>query len=524
MQKYHKINLNRRCFLLVFLISFSVFVFSSDGHRYTFDEGIAQDQSIRIATMQPHPNYVQGESRIFFEYTWLYPPSANPRSICENAILCSQASVIHSLTQTPFLILNQNLHIITNEIKEISPYDYDDQSYALWRNSLNPNFTFMELFYGPFFSALSVSTLFLVSRTFNFSIKTSLLLSFLFGFSTILWAYSQTSLNSVLSTFFILLGFLFFRNFQNTSSHYHLVLSSIIFGLAFLTRQDSILFIIPLFFFMLYELRNKNKKIKHFFSFIIPLTSSYGISLLIDYVRVGLVNSSAPLTYASYVGGQGMIPVHLNMFGLLFSPGVGLMIFAPILITIFFSFPHFYKNHKPECILFASVVGFFLLFYGSSGTWHGLNAWGPRYLVPIIPFLILPLGSSIEKIKHISFKISITFLAILGAFFNLLYLIQDVSWFIWGILGSRKGGLYDIGDAANLWVSPLVLWTFEFSQLTHSFVWASTRLQPDILLLHILGIGLYVLILGIVLIPLIFLLTRFLKNNFQISENMQEND
>ena len=119
----------------------------------------------------------------------------------------------------------------------------------------------MELFYGPIISALSVSTLFLVSRTFSFSIKTSLLLSFLFAFSTELWAYSQTSLNSLPSTFFMLLGFLFFRQFQITSSHYKLVLSGIILGIGFLTRQDVILFIIPLFFFMIYELRNKNGKI-----------------------------------------------------------------------------------------------------------------------------------------------------------------------------------------------------------------------------------------------------------------------
>ena len=69
-----------------------------------------------------------------------------------------------------------------------------------------------------------------------------------------MWAYSQTSLNSIPSTFFILLGFLFFRKFQSTSSHYALVLSGVILGLAFLTRQDSILFIIPLFFYMLYEI------------------------------------------------------------------------------------------------------------------------------------------------------------------------------------------------------------------------------------------------------------------------------
>jgi hypothetical protein len=124
----------------------------------------------------------------------------------------------------------------------------------------------------------------------------------------------------------------------------------------------------------------------------------------------------------------------------------------------------------------------------------------------------------------VSFKISLAFLAILGAFFNFVYLVQDVSWFIWGIMGSRKGGLYDVGDAADLWVSSLVLWTFEFSQLTHSIIWVFARLQPDIFLLHVLGIGFYALIFGIILTSLTFFLVRFLKTLPQISKNIQNND
>ena len=198
---------------MIFLITFSVFVFTSDGHRYTFDEALSQEQSIRIATLEPHQNYVQGESRPFFEFPWLYPPASNYRAICENAIICSHASVVHSITQAPFLFINDHLNIITHETKELEYNTFNDQGYILWRNSLDPNFTFMELFYGPFFSALSVSVLFLIARTY-YSIKTSIILSFLFAFSTIIWAYSQTSLNNTLATFLILLGFLFFRHFD----------------------------------------------------------------------------------------------------------------------------------------------------------------------------------------------------------------------------------------------------------------------------------------------------------------------
>ena len=124
-------------------------------------------------------------------------------------------------------------------------------------------------------------------------------------------------------------------------------------------------------------------------------------------------------------------------------------------------------------------------------------------MLVILALFILPLGASIEQRKNISFRLSIIVLAIPGVFFNLVYLLQDVSWFVWGIMATRSGHLYDIGGAANLWISPLVLWTFEYSQLTQSIISLFT-FDHDIFLLHTFGAGIYTLIVGIVLVPLIF--------------------
>ena len=98
-------------------------------------------------------------------------------------------------------------------------------------------------------------------------------------------------------------------------------------------------------------------------------------------------------------------------------------------------------------------------------------------MLVIVAFFILPLGAIIEKRTNISYKIGIAILGVLGVFFNLVYLVQDVSWFVWGVMATRTGGLYDVGGAYNLWISPLVLWTFEFSQLTHSIIRVFTNLQ-----------------------------------------------
>jgi len=504
-----KLNVDKKLFLLIFVITFTVFVFTSDGHRYTFDEDVAQQQSLRIATLEPDPRYIHGESRIFFEYPELFPEWLPQRAICKNAILCTYADIGHSITQVPFILINQNFHIITKDIKWTSD-DFNNPHYVWWRNSIDPDFTFLELFYGPVFAALSVGTFFLLCRTFDFTRKNSIVLALLFAFSTTLWAYSQTSLNSVPATFFILLGFLFYRKFQKNQSHTNLIICGTSLGFAFLIRNDSVLFIIPLFFILLNNLRMEKEKIKKFFYFVIPPFMSYGIFHLISYARIGSSTSG----FTGIISGSETsgIPLHLNIFGMLFSPGVGLLIFAPILFTIFLAFPDFYKKNKFECVLFLSFLALLLIVYGNSESWHGLNAWGERYLLPIIPFLLLPLGASLVKRKSKIFKISIIILGVLGAFFNLVYLVQDVSWFIWGVMGEHRG-LYELGRlTTSLWIHPLVLWTFDYSQLTHSIMWAFGSLQPDIFLLKMWGLKIFVLILITILAIPTYLLIRLLQN------------
>ena len=251
MQVFQKIHFDKKIPILIFIICFTIFVFSNDGHRYTFDEDVAYQQSFRIATWENDPSYIQGESRPFFEYPYLFPhdlPIYQGRPLCENGILCSQASIIHSVTQAPFIFLNHTFNFISADIKWDFE-EFNDHHYVSWRNSQNPDFIFLELFYGPLFTALSVSILFIICRSYGISVKNSIFVSFIYGFSTIAWAYSQTSLSSPVMIFFALLGFHFFKNWNTNNSLKFLVFSGVSFGLTFLIRADSVLFIVPLFFF-----------------------------------------------------------------------------------------------------------------------------------------------------------------------------------------------------------------------------------------------------------------------------------
>lgn len=501
-------NCNKWYFIVIICLTFSIFLSTSDGHRYTFDEDVTQQQSLWITTMSPDEKFISGESRIFFKYPEYFPDNQN--TVCLNGILCSTVSIGSSIVQVPFLFLNHHFNFIDHDTVFFTIDDFNDPHYVYWRNSINPDFSFLELFFGPILSATSVGIFFLILRTYGLSSSTSVIVSLLFGFGTTVWSYSQTSLNVVPASLFILLGFYFFRKFLNSSTNTSLILSGASLGFGFLVRPDTILLIIPIFFYFLFISFNRSNKFKNFISFVIPLSSSYGIHKLIDYVRFGSESSN-------YIGTVSLTnnPILLNAFGMLLSPGTGMLIFSPILLTCFFSFVHFFQKNKSECILFITIIFAFLIFYGQSSTWHGLNSWGERYLFVITPFFLIPLGFSLEKFSTTKFKILLVCLGSLGVFFNLSNLLTDVSWFIWGLMGSGKG-LYELGHVTqSLWIHPLVLWTFEYSQLTHAIKYLFVSLQPDLYLLKVWGSYFYSVffILPITFSSILILLYKKFENN-----------
>ena len=155
-------------------------------------------------------------------------------------------------------------------------------------------------------------------------------------------------------------------------------------------------------------------------------------------------------------------------------------------------------------------------------SWHGLTSWGSRYLLMVIPFLLIPLGASLEKRNKKFLLFVILTLGALGVLFNLAYVIQDVHWFIWNTPGSETG-LYAIGCNAS-WqlpacINPLMIWTFQFSQLTHSLSLMFTGLQHDVYLLHVLGTFAYLIIFVPLLSFLFYLFRRVTKNNTVSTKN-----
>jgi len=520
----------KKIFFLIFGIVFIVFVFTSDGHRYTMDEDMGAQMALGMVMLEPHPDFVEGgtdqESKVFFHMGRIHNPW-NTGWTCTNGITCFSAEAAWSATEVPFIALNHYFHIITSDTHVFSTDDFPDAHYVYWRNSENPDFVFLELFYAPFFSALSAAIFFLVCLEHKFTRQNSIILSFVLAFSTIIWAYSNTSLNVVPTTFFILLGYLFFKKFRRLNQNKFLLLCSASFAFAFLIRVDAILFIVPVWLFLIANILKRNLKIYTLLLYSAPLLFSYGLYRLVRSSD-GPLRHIIPEDSSPYpAGGEIAILILSNpsnilaaSFGLLFAPGVGLFIFSPILLTVFFSFPDFFRKNKSECLLLLSILVLNVIYHADLGAWHGFVAWGPRYLLMVVPFLLIPLGASLEKRNKKFMLLLILTLGALGVLFNLAYVVQDVSWFVWSFVGTGAGlfGLHVLGNFP-MNIHDGIIWSFQFSQLTHSISMMFTALQHDIYLLHVFGTSAYLVIFVSLLSFLFYLFRRVTKHNTISTEN-----
>jgi hypothetical protein len=78
--------------------------------------------------------------------------------------------------------------------------------------------------------------------------------------------------------------------------------------------------------------------------------------------------------------------------GLLLSPGASLFLYSPPALLGVIALAVLWKRDRPAGWLLGGQVMLPLLLFATRGNWMGGRSYGPRYLVPLLPFLCAPLA------------------------------------------------------------------------------------------------------------------------------------
>ena len=128
-------------------------------------------------------------------------------------------------------------------------------------------------------------------------------------------------------------------------------------------------------------------------------------------------------------------PVYEGLFGLLLSPGKGLVWYAPVCLVVIFAARTSYLQNRRYAITVAAMVLAHAAIYARFDVWSGENAYGPRYMIPLLPVIVAALAPVIDTGRHwlrgVRIAAAVGFLlpGLLGAtmYFNAVYFEQQPS-------------------------------------------------------------------------------------------------
>jgi hypothetical protein len=205
-------------------------------------------------------------------------------------------------------------------------------------------------------------------------------------FATPLWPYSGFGFNQPLAALFLWTAVL--AAVASTARQPWPFVAGISVGLAILTRHEMIGAAIVLGVYLALQ-RQQSARTRAFASYSAGLLPMWGTWCALNWWRFGNPFESGYLRDETPAFGSSVL---VGGAGLLFSPYASLFLYAPITILSAAGLRALWRRDRHVALLFLALTGGYFLLYASLGNWMGGRSYGPRYLVPFLPALVLPLA------------------------------------------------------------------------------------------------------------------------------------
>jgi hypothetical protein len=332
------------------------------------------------------------------------------------------------------------------------------------------------LFVNSLIIALTSVIIFCFSLEIYASKKIAFILSLIFSTCSFVWPYNTTlfpqplqALCMIGSAYFIYISAK--RNNNNNRRIYFAGLGALFLGLSIFAQPTSAIVLPGLILYGIFMMKDNKKSLS---SFVITIVIILFFAGLVNYWRFG---SFTDFGYGNF----GSLSIHhgwKGLLGLLASSGFGLVFFFPIVVLLPLSLKYMYKENKGLFILSTYIILVNWLYFGTlsvpmydPGTWNGF-AWGPRYLIVILPFVMIVSGTLFQRVKelHVTKRLFLKLLLIvLAAAGFCINLLGTLVWYMYGYSygwerevlwkyeqGKTKINSYDI-MTWNPYYSPIIL-------------------------------------------------------------------
>ena len=268
------------------------------------------------------------------------------------------------------------------------------------------------LLLNPILTAWTGALVFRAGRRLGWSRKAAVGTALIFGLATPAWPYTQTFFSDPVCSLGLFGAFYSLLSYGQTGRKRYLLLGGVAWGIAYLARVVNLVTLpiygIALLAIILHqaELLNQREmawpsRLRSVFSdhwrplisFCAPVMAAGVISLWWNWARYGNVWESG------YVETERFNAIWwFGISGLLFGPARGLVWYSPALLLAVPGAVWFWRHARSILFLCLAIALVYVLLYGKWYMWHGGYSWGPRFLVPTLPFLALLTGPAWDNL------------------------------------------------------------------------------------------------------------------------------
>ncbi len=290
-------------------------------------------------------------------------------------------------------------------------------------------------FFNPIIGALNCVVFFRICLRMNYKVRSSLLSTFVFGLCTILLPYCRTFLSEPLTSLLLLTAV-----FLALSSSREKPLPGIASGffLALATANNYVAAVVfrLVFLYFVFEVGGikDNLRLRTVADVRLWTLVAFGCAAVLwvkwydsliygSFIqsRLHLFKTAPNALYQETRTGFSY-PIFAGIYGFLLSPGDSIFVFSPPLLGALVVWPRFLKERRKPAMLCFSIALVYLLIHSKFGDWWGGYSWGPRFLVPVTGFMLIPFTYLIEDFSRLRAfgKISVITLCLLGFYVQLV--------------------------------------------------------------------------------------------------------
>ncbi len=238
-----------------------------------------------------------------------------------------------------------------------------------------------------FVTALSCLIFWSLLRRFGLSRRGALWGTCLIGFATPFWVYSRDFFAEPLFVTCLLGSLYLLSDLGRSGCAMRVGFAGLISSLGILTRATFVPVCAIFAVYLIFSSGDVRLGARKAAWYAVACVPGILVQAFLDLRRFGDIFMTG---YHTAFDKGFSLPLANGLWWNLASPYRSIFLYAPAVVIFGFGLREFMRKHRAEAWLMISIVGYLFAMYSKWWAWHGGWCWGPRFLLPAVPLLLIP--------------------------------------------------------------------------------------------------------------------------------------